>query len=378
VGDDRGAAHTLTAGDAHVDRAFLERALALAERGWGRVHPNPLVGAVVVRGDVIVGEGWHAEYGAPHAEVIALAQAAEAGRDATLYVTLEPCAHHGRTPPCTDAIRAAGIRRVVYGAADPNPKAAGGARVLREAGVVVEGGIAEQAVREQNRSFFHLHEATAPFVALKLALSVDGAIAGGAGTRTRLTGRAAQDDVHRLRAGFDAILVGAGTARTDDPLLTVRGPLQPRVPPARVVLDPTASLPPAGRLVGTIGDAPVWVVHTAAAPADRVRRLQAAGVRTLEVVSGPGGAALGEALGRLAHEGAATILCEGGGRLAGRLLAEDRAHRMILYCAPQWLGRDAVAAFDGARPARPWRIASVARLGADVRLVLDPGDAEET
>ncbi|HUP88628.1 MAG TPA: bifunctional diaminohydroxyphosphoribosylaminopyrimidine deaminase/5-amino-6-(5-phosphoribosylamino)uracil reductase RibD, partial [Longimicrobiales bacterium] len=187
---------------------FMRSAIELAERGWGRVQPNPLVGAVVVKDGLVVGEGWHAEYGGAHAEVVALSEAGERARGATLYVTLEPCAHYGRTPPCTDAISRAGVATVIYSVDDPNPKARGGAQILRDAGINVEGGIEAEAVRNQNSIFFHAHTSTRSFVALKLAMSLDGRIAAVAGERTKLTSDGADDEVHRLRSAFDAIVIG--------------------------------------------------------------------------------------------------------------------------------------------------------------------------
>ncbi|HVH13374.1 MAG TPA: bifunctional diaminohydroxyphosphoribosylaminopyrimidine deaminase/5-amino-6-(5-phosphoribosylamino)uracil reductase RibD, partial [Longimicrobium sp.] len=214
------------------DRAFVRRAIELAWRGWGRVAPNPLVGCVIVRDDgEVVGEGWHSEYGQAHAEVEALRAAGEAARGATAYVSLEPCSHHGKTPPCTDALIAAGVRSVVFGGFDPNPRARGGAEVLRAAEIDVAGGVEEAAVRDQNAVFFHAHSpagADRPFVALKLAMSLDARIADRDGGSVWITGPEARAETHRLRAGYDAVAVGIGTARADDPQLTVRDIPVPR------------------------------------------------------------------------------------------------------------------------------------------------------
>ncbi|MGH7464924.1 MAG: bifunctional diaminohydroxyphosphoribosylaminopyrimidine deaminase/5-amino-6-(5-phosphoribosylamino)uracil reductase RibD, partial [Longimicrobiales bacterium] len=237
----------------------MRRALALARRGWGRVQPNPMVGAVVVHDGQTLGEGFHEEYGGPHAEVIALRQAGEAARGATLYVTLEPCAHHGKTPPCVDAIIAAGISHVVYAAADPNTTARGGSRQLTEAGIELTEGVERDAARALNAVFFHIHEEGAPFVALKLAMSLDAGIARAPGVQTSLTGPAAQAAMHGLRSGYDAIMVGIGTVLCDDPLLTVReAPV--RRPPVRIVADTNARLPIDSNLVRTAGAVPVWVL----------------------------------------------------------------------------------------------------------------------
>src|SRR5688572_6532919 len=249
-----------------------------------------MVGAVVAdeNGNVL-GEGFHALYGGPHAEVVALDAAGTSARDAILYVSLEPCSHHGRTPPCTDAILRAGIKRVVFGAADPNPVAAGGAAVLREAGVEVIGPVATEAVRRQNAIFFHAHEQHRPFVTLKLACSLDGRIAATRGQRTPITGDAAQAETHRLRAGYDAIMVGSGTIQADNPLLTVRGAIEPVRPPVRVVLDSEARLDPDSTLATTTDAAPVWLFCADDAPVDRVGPLSSAGVRIFSAHRSHGG-----------------------------------------------------------------------------------------
>ncbi|NUQ19755.1 MAG: bifunctional diaminohydroxyphosphoribosylaminopyrimidine deaminase/5-amino-6-(5-phosphoribosylamino)uracil reductase RibD, partial [Gemmatimonadaceae bacterium] len=200
----------------------MRRALALARRGWGQTAPNPMVGAVVVRDGEVVGEGYHARAGEEHAERIALTAAGARARGATLYLTLEPCNHTGRQPPCAPMVAAAGLRRVVIAARDPNPEAAGGIELLERAGVEVVVGVEEDAARELNAAFFHRFASDRPWVILKLAVSLDGAIADAARSRGWLSGRAARREVHRLRAGCDAIAVGIGTAIADDPLLTVR------------------------------------------------------------------------------------------------------------------------------------------------------------
>src|SRR5688572_23259909 len=216
------------------DVTHMRRALSLAHRGWGRTAPNPMVGAVVVRGDTVVGEGFHAEYGGPHAEVVALREAGERARGATVYVTLEPCAHHGKTPPCADALIAAGVARVVIAVNDPNPTARGGAARLRAAGIEVVAGVEREAACELNAPFFNALVSRRPWVTLKLALSREGAIAPASRATHWLTGPEARAELHRLRAGFDAIAVGLGTVIADDPALTARGVPAPRVPPARV------------------------------------------------------------------------------------------------------------------------------------------------
>ncbi len=324
------------------DAEWMRRALALAAGGWGRVAPNPLVGAVVVRDGRSVGEGFHAEYGRPHAEVEALRAAGEAARGSTLYVTLEPCAHTGKTPPCTDAILAAGVRRVVFAASDPNPKAAGGGEVLRAAGVEVAAGVEERAALDLNGAFFHAHApagAERPWTELKLALSLDGRVADREGRSAWITGEAARAEVHRMRAGFDAVAVGIGTALADDPKLTVRGPAEPRVPPARVVFDRRLRLPRDGYLARTAREAPVVVVGAGDAPAERREALEALGVRVL-LADG-----LRAGLRALREAGIASLLCEGGALLTGSLLEAGLVDRLQLFYAPLLLGPEAESPF---------------------------------
>src|SRR5256712_10396494 len=221
-----------------AERAAMERALDLARRGWGRVAPNPLVGAVVLAGDTVVGEGYHAEYGGPQAEVVGLEAAGARARGATLVVNLEPCAHHGKTPRCTDAIVAAGVAGVVAALPDPDPQARGGAAALRAKGVAVSLGLLAEAAAALNAPFlFAREQAERPFVALKLATSIDGRIADAAGSSQWGSGEAAREHGHWLRAGVDALPGGGTTALRDNPQLTVRGVVTPRRPPVRVVFD---------------------------------------------------------------------------------------------------------------------------------------------
>ena len=354
----------------------MRRALRLAERGWALVRPNPMVGAVVIANEEVIGEGWHERYGGPHAEVNALAQAGERARGATLYVTLEPCNHHGRTPPCTDAILNAGIARVVYSAADPNPAARGGAERLRAAGVeVIEGALVGET-RSLNADFFYAFERKCSFVALKLAMSMDGRISSAQGTRSRVSGTESYDELHRLRAGFDAIMVGARTARVDDPLLTVRGELRAHVPPLRVVLDSTASLDPRSRLLQTIDEGPVWVVCAPDAPPERIAALRSAGAHVIPVARAGGGRTgvdLSAVLHALWEGGARAVLCEGGGQLGGALLTADMVQRLHLFIAPILLGGAGPPAFNDApvMSRGEWSLVRQRRFGDDVALTYD-------
>ena len=353
------------------ERAAMERAIGLAWRGWGRTQPNPMVGAVVVREGEPVAEGWHAEYGGPHAEVLALEAAAERARGATLVVTLEPCRHHGKTPPCTEAIVRAGIARVVYAADEVGPDARGGAQELRRGGLDVQGGLLAEQVRSQNAAFFHRHRAPGrPFVALKLAMSLDGHIADHARHSRWVSGEPARAWVHWLRAGHDAIAVGVGTVRADDPALTVRGETRPARPPLRVVFDRRAELPVTSRLVHTVSEGPVLVIAGSAAPERRITGLRQAG---LEVVVGDDWAA---ALAALASRGVGSVLVEGGSVVATHLLAEELVDRLYVTIAPLMLGSGGVPAFAGLpdipiAEAKRWRMAGRRALGDDTLLILD-------
>lgn len=353
-----------------ADRHYMGMALELAEAGWGRVHPNPLVGAVVVRDGEVVGLGAHREFGGPHAEVEALDQAGDLARGATLYVTLEPCVHHGKTPPCTDAILERGIGRVVYAVGDPHPEAGGGGARLREAGIVVEAGVGEQVARVRNALFLTPIEAGRAFVALKLGMSLDARIARRAGEQTRVTGSEAEAEVHRLRSGFDAILVGGRTARIDDPSLTVRRAPPPRVPPVRVVADPEARLPLDGILARTGGDVPVLAMVGPAAPEERVAALRAVGVQVEAVPAGPGGLDASAALDRLWERGIRTVLCEGGGRWGGALLEAGRVDRLYIFQAPTIFGAEGVPAFPGAARFQG-RLVEERTVGGDALLIID-------
>jgi diaminohydroxyphosphoribosylaminopyrimidine deaminase / 5-amino-6-(5-phosphoribosylamino)uracil reductase len=353
------------------EQEAMARALDLAWRGWGRVQPNPLVGAVVLQGGELVGEGWHPEFGDRHAEAVALAGAGERARGATMVVTLEPCAHQGKQPPCTQAIIRSGIRRVVAAIPDPNPVAAGGSRELREAGVEVEVGALGDAAAAQNAIFLHsVENSTRPYVALKLATTLDGRIADGYGRSRWVSGVEAREYVQWLRAGFDAIAVGGRTARLDDPSLTVRGTVQPRVPPKRVVFDREADLGPQLTLIRSASETPTLAVVSPTAEAGRVKRLETAGVSVLR------GANLPEALESLRRLGVGSLLVEGGGQLAGALLRHGLVDRYYWLQAPVWLGDDGVPAVAGL-PARSldqaerWRVVERRALGEDTLLVLD-------
>jgi diaminohydroxyphosphoribosylaminopyrimidine deaminase/5-amino-6-(5-phosphoribosylamino)uracil reductase len=353
------------------ERDAMTRALDLAWRGWGRVHPNPMVGAVVLGEGVIAGEGWHAEFGDRHAEAVALERAGANARGSTLVVTLEPCDHKGKQPPCTEAIVRAGVRRVVVAIADPNPEAKGGAARLGALGLEVQVGAARDRASAQNAIFLHrFRNSSRPFVALKLATSLDGRIADSWGHSRWISGEPARDYVHWLRAGFDAIAIGGRTARLDDPRLTVRGPITPRVPPRRVIFDTGADLDPNLNVVRTSRDTPTTLVTAANPSPERVAPLVAAGVSVIRADS------LGHALHTLRGDGVGSVLVEGGGRLAGTLLGLGLVDRYYWVQSPIWLGERGVPATAGlpsdpiARAER-WKAVERRPLGDDTLLVLD-------
>ncbi|HET7456332.1 MAG TPA: bifunctional diaminohydroxyphosphoribosylaminopyrimidine deaminase/5-amino-6-(5-phosphoribosylamino)uracil reductase RibD [Gemmatimonadaceae bacterium] len=365
-----------------IDAGHMRRALDLARRAWGQTSPNPMVGAVLVRDGAVVGEGFHARYGGPHAEAAALAAAGDAARGATAYVTLEPCAHWGKTPPCADALIAAGVARVVCAVADPHPIAAGGAARLRAAGIEVVVGVEQDPARELNAPFFHAVTTSGrPWVTLKLALSIDGAIAPpsssapGAGP-VWLTGAESRREVHRLRAGADAVAVGLGTVIADDPSLTVRDWDSPRVAPRRVVFDRAARLPLSSALARTAGDVPVTVLADGSAlerdgdgAAARVAALRAAGI---DVVIASG---LADGLRALRESGVRSMLVEGGAGVAAALIDGGAVDRLIIFQAPVLLGAGALGAFSrlptraGAAAAPRLRVVERQAFGNDLMTV---------
>ena len=333
-----------------ADCRWMNRAVELGRRGWGRVHPNPMVGCVLVRNGILVGEGWHREWGGPHAEVEALTAAGGASEGAVAFVSLEPCRHQGKTPPCTQALIRAGIRRVVFGAPDPGARSGGGADELRAAGVEVLGPmLTPTEVRRENPAFFHT-ASDRPWTVLKLALSLDGKIAPAPMEQMRLTGPQATEAVHHLRAGMDGIMVGTRTAAVDDPRLTVRGAQVPRVPPVRIVVDLNGRLGPDLRLLRDAGP-PVWILTGPGALPEWRKKIEGAGARILEV--DPGGKGMEplprDLLRRLRGEGIGSLLCEGGGRWGSALLDAGAVDRLVHIVAPRVLGPDGVPGYPEGR-----------------------------
>jgi diaminohydroxyphosphoribosylaminopyrimidine deaminase/5-amino-6-(5-phosphoribosylamino)uracil reductase len=344
------------------DTKYMRRALRLAARAAGRTSPNPMVGTVVVRGGEIVGEGFHRAAGEPHAEVNALAKAGDAARGATLYTTLEPCAHHGRTPPCVDAILSAGVRRVVAAMRDPDPRTDGkGFRQLRASGVEVEQGVLETEALRLNEGFVSRVRRGRPFVVVKLATTLDGRVT--APGRRYLVGKRALREVHRLRDRSDAVLVGVGTVLADDPALTVRE-LTGR-DPLRVIVDTDAHTPPTAKVVRAKD--PQRTVLFVARDADvrRTNKLREAGVLLTTLPRADGGLDLGAAMRWLGEHGVNTVLSEAGPRVAGALVRGRLADRLMIITTPI-AGGDGPPALAGVIDAAELKNVRVRRFGEDV------------
>jgi diaminohydroxyphosphoribosylaminopyrimidine deaminase/5-amino-6-(5-phosphoribosylamino)uracil reductase len=324
---------------AERDRALMRRALANAERGWGQTAPNPMVGAVVVSGDEVIADGWHARFGASHAEVDALSKAGDRARGSTMYTTLEPCTHHAKTPPCAYAVIAAGVRRVVIATRDPNPIAMGGVEHLESAGIEVVVGVEAAAALELNAPFFNAFVSDRPWVILKLALSADGAIADPTGQRRWISGPESRAYGHRMRAGVDAIAVGIGTVLADDPELTVRDAPAPRCQPVRVIFDSRLRMPIDSAIVDSAARISTIIIATRP-EASRLKPLHERGIEVIPADS------LADGLRQLRRKGVQSLLVEGGAKLAGSLIREDLVDRLALFEAPLVLGSDAPQAFE--------------------------------
>lgn len=333
-----------------ADRRFMQLALTLGRRGQGRTWPNPAVGAVVVKNGVIVGRGWTQPGGRPHAEPEALQRAGESARGATLYVTLEPCSHFGRSPPCADAVVAAGIARVVSAVEDPNPEVAGkGHARLRAAGIAVDVGLcATEAAREHAGHFRRVRDQR-PHVILKLAVSCDDRIGAAGNKPVAISGEAARARVHLLRAQSDAILVGIGTVLADDPLLTCRLPGMEARSPVRVVLDRALRLPGTSQLVHSARQVPLWVVTSELSEAPAAMKLGAAGAQVIRVATTnerKPGLDLMAALHALSQKGITRLLVEGGARVASSFVSAGLVDEFWLLRGPQPIGDEGIAALD--------------------------------
>ena len=329
------------------DEQMMARAISLARNGLGRTSPNPLVGAVIVRDGRIVAEGWHRKAGTPHAEIHALNMAGELARGATVYVSLEPCAHYGRTGPCAKALVEAGVSRVVVAMTDPNPKVAGkGIAILQEAGIEVTTGVLEQEARQLNEVFLKWMTTGLPFVALKTAMTLDGKIATAAGQSQWITNEASRYETHRLRDIYDGILVGINTALADNPSLTTRLKEYPGRNPVRIVVDSRARLPLTAKLV-TDGAARTIVAVTEQAPAERVEALRSAGVEII-VAGSSNHVDMQSLMEQLGAMKISSVLVEGGGSVNFSLLQAGLVDRVYAFIAPKLVGgRDALTPVEG-------------------------------
>jgi diaminohydroxyphosphoribosylaminopyrimidine deaminase/5-amino-6-(5-phosphoribosylamino)uracil reductase len=363
------------------DRLAMQRALELAARGLATTDPNPRVGCVIAQGALMVAEGWHERAGEAHAEVVALRAAGAQAAGATVYVTLEPCSHHGRTAPCVEALVRARVARVVYAATDPNPQVNGrGAEALRRAGVAVEAGLLESEALELNRGFIKRMQQGRPWVRLKLAMSLDGRTALASGASRWISGEAAREDVQRWRARSSAILTGVGTVLADDPRLDVRAPeaagAQTRQP-LRVLLDRRLRTPPAARLLGTGGEVLIFTELAALADAARGAALGARGARIESLPADGERLALGAVLERLGELEVNELLVEAGPTLSGELVRQSLVDELLLYVAPKLLGDKArplleLPALTGLSEARAFTLLDTQPFGDDLRLRLRP------
>ncbi|KUF09269.1 bifunctional diaminohydroxyphosphoribosylaminopyrimidine deaminase/5-amino-6-(5-phosphoribosylamino)uracil reductase RibD [Pseudoponticoccus marisrubri] len=318
----------------------MAHALRLGRRGMGQCWPNPAVGCVIVQGDHVVGRGWTQPGGRPHAETEALAMAGSAARGATAYVTLEPCSHHGQTPPCTDALIAAGIARVVAPIPDNDPRVSGqGFETLRKHGVQVTTGVGAEEALADHAGFFLRMSQGRPWVTLKLALSLDGRIATATGESRWITGPEARRAVHALRARHDAVMVGAGTARSDDPELTVRG-FGPHRQPVRIVVSRLLDVPLMSKLARSAQEVPVWLCHGAEARAELKSAWDGLGARLLACPITAGRVDPHALLQALGAQGLTRVFCEGGGQLAASLLAADLVDELVVFSAGMMLGAE--------------------------------------
>ena len=358
-----------------ADCEYMARALRLARRGLYTAHPNPRVGCVLVKDDKIVGEGWHRKTGEAHAEVVALQDAGTGARGATVYVTLEPCSHQGKTPPCADALIAAGVEHVIAAMVDPNARVAGnGHRALENAGITLRMGLMADAAAALNEGFLSRMQRSRPFVRLKVAASLDGATAMANGESQWITGEAARDDVQRLRAASGAVLVGIETVLADDPRLNVRSDDidNDGMQPLRVVVDSHLRMPPSARMLSLPGATTIFCAND-----DERGALEAAGASVHTVTRQEGGLDLLAVMNKLAELGINDVLVEAGPTLAGSLLASGLADELVIYQAPHIMGSETHRMF--ATPG--WQtidrrqnlvIVDVRKIGADTKITARP------
>jgi len=341
------ASGSVATSDVADDRRFMRLALSLGRRGLGRTWPNPAIGAVIVRDGEVVGRGWTQPGGRPHAEVEALRRAGAMARGATLYVTLEPCSHHGKSPPCADAVIASGIARVVSAMEDPNPEVAGrGHARLRSAGIAVDVGIEAATARRDHAGHIRRMRDGRPHVMLKLAVSADGKAAGAGRKRVPITGNAVRDRVHLMRAGSDAIMIGIGTALADDPVLTCRLPGMAKMSPTRVVLDAGLRLPMQSRLLATAGETPLWIMTGKHAPAASETAVRQHGAEVVRVAETEGRLDPREVLNLLAERGITRLMVEGGPTVASALIEADLVDEAVFFHSPIVIGEEGLPALE--------------------------------
>ncbi|MEP4197649.1 MAG: bifunctional diaminohydroxyphosphoribosylaminopyrimidine deaminase/5-amino-6-(5-phosphoribosylamino)uracil reductase RibD [Aliishimia sp.] len=354
------------------DLRYMSLALALGRRGFGRVWPNPAVGCVLVAQNRIVGRGWTQDGGRPHAEVVALAQAGQAAQGATAYVTLEPCSHTGQTGPCCDALIAAGIVRVVVALEDPDPRVSGrGLERLRDAGIEVVTDVLNARAQIDQIGFLRRIEDARPMVTLKLANSFDGRIATATGQSQWITGPEARRSVHMMRARHDAVMVGAGTARHDDPSLTVRDLGHDERQPVRVVVSRRLDIPLMGKLAQTAGDSPVWICHGADADPQLKDTWGGLGAVLIECGARGGYLQVSDVLSKLAEKGLTRVFCEGGGQLAASLLEADLVDHLVGFTAGLTIGAEGLPSIgalglNDLAAAPRFKLAHTRAIGGDV------------
>ncbi len=362
------------------DELYMRRAIALGRKGLGYVNPNPLVGAVIVKDGRVIGEGYHARYGEAHAEREAIAALGESAEGATLYVTLEPCCHYGKQPPCTEAILAAGIKRVVIGSRDPNPKVSGGGvKILREAGILVEEDFLREECDELNRPFFHYITKRRPYVVMKYAMTLDGKIATNSGRSQWISCPDSREAVHKMRHAYMGIMAGIGTVLADDPMLNCR--LQGGKDPVRIICDSRLRIPLDSKIVRTANEIRTVIATAAnevrtdgdAAVADKLGRLREAGVEVLELPGADGQVDLPALMDLLGEEGIDSILLEGGGTLNEAMLRAGLVQEMHIFLAPKAFGGRAKSPIEGlgvelVEDAYSFSLDSVERIGQDLHL----------
>ncbi|WP_422482001.1 bifunctional diaminohydroxyphosphoribosylaminopyrimidine deaminase/5-amino-6-(5-phosphoribosylamino)uracil reductase RibD [Pleomorphochaeta sp. DL1XJH-081] len=361
------------------EEQFMSRALELAEMGRGYTSPNPLVGAVLVKNGKIISEGYHQRYGGPHAEIHALQAAGKEAEGSTLYVTLEPCSHHGKTPPCCEAIAAAKVQRVVCALPDPNPLVNGnGFAYLERQGIEVSCGLLAEQAQKQNEVFLHFISTKTPFVIIKTAMSLDGKIATKTGESRWITSKYSRTYVHRLRNTISAIMVGVGTVLKDNPLLTTRTEDGHPRNPVRVVMDSTGKTPLDAKLFQTINQAPLIIVATTAISSKKVESYRSAGAEVIVIAASDRLQQIKHTLEALAERGIDSLLVEGGGTLAESFVRANAVQKMLVFIAPTIIGgKDARTPVEGEGISKlaessKFEIASVSTIGCDIMIEAYP------